>query len=515
MTDKPHSPRTPVLIGAGQKTYRKGTAPGSRRMLSEVVALAAADAGLAAGALAQTDTVGVVGFTVDSPGRLRQMPLPRLTNPPAALAEDIGAKPRVAVYTHMGGNSPQGLLNWASEKIARGEADLIVLAGAEFLGDLMKRVETGGDLSIYGGGPEGEPERWGDDREGCTPQEAAHGVSFPANIYPMFENALRAKLGRSLEAHQRAMGALFARFNAVASENPDAWFPTRRSAAEIATEGPDNRMVGFPYTKYLNAIIRVDQAAAVIVASSACADRLAVAADKRVYLHGCGDANEVWNPIERDDLAAAPAIGLAARKAFAMAGIGAGDVALFDIYSCFPSAVEIACREIGVAEDDPRPLTVTGGLPYFGGPGNNYVMHSIAAMMARLRAQPGAFGMVTANGWYLTKHAVGLYSTTPPAAPFEREDPKVYQREIDARARPEIAWEPSGRATIEAYTVVHGRDDVRMGIVYGRDAQNRRLIANTPEDKALLRDLQSREGVGRTGTVVAGDGGMKNVFTPD
>lgn len=515
MTDKPHSPRTPVLIGAGQKTYRKGSCPGPRAMLSEVVTLAAADAGMPLAVLAATDTIGVVGFTIDSPGRTRAMPVPRMANPPAALAEDIGASPRVALYTYMGGNTPQALVNWASERIARGEADLVVLAGAEFLGALMKGLETGQDITRFGGGPDGAPERFGEDREGCTPQEAAHGLTFPANIYPVFENALRAKLGRGLDEHQRAMGKLFARFNAVAAQNPHAWFPTARTAEEIATEGPDNRMVGFPYTKYLNAIIRVDQAAAVIVASTACADRLGVAADKRIYLHGCGDAHEVWNPIDREDLAAAPAIGVIARKALDMAGIGVGDVALFDIYSCFPSAVEIACREIGIAEDDPRPLTVTGGLPYFGGPGNNYVMHSIVTMMERLRAQPGTFGMVTANGWYLTKHALGIYSTTPPKGPFEREDPKSYQKAIDARARPEIAWEPWGRATIEAYTVVHGRDDVRMAIVYGRDAQNRRFVANTPEDKALLRDLQSREGVGRTGTVVAGDGGMKNVFRPD
>jgi acetyl-CoA C-acetyltransferase len=259
----------------------------------------------------------------------------------------------------------------------------------------------------------------------------------------------------------------------------------------------------------------VDQSAAAILASTAMADELGVAADRRVYLHGCGDANEVWNPVDRLDLAAAPAIGLAAGKAFAMAGRTIADVALMDIYSCFPSAVQIACRELGVAEDDPRPLTVTGGLPYFGGPGNNYVMHAIVTMMERLRAAPGAFGLVTANGWYLTKHAIGLYSTTPPDRPFEREDPKAYQTQIDALPRPEIVLEPSGRATIETYTVIHGRDKVRMGIVIGRDARGRRFVANTPDDERTLLDLQSREGVGRTGVVVSGDGGMKNVFTPD
>jgi len=514
MTGPVPSARTPVLIGGGQKTYRKSQTPGPRGMVLEAVTLAAMDAGIPMSALAATDHLAVVGFTVDAPGSAGRLPAPRMANPPAALAEDLGAMPKVALYTYMGGNTPQALVNWGCERIARGEADLIVLAGAEFLGSLMKRAGAGEDLSSFGGGPEGEPERFGDPRADCTPQERAHGLSFPANTYPLFENALRAKLGRSIEEHQRAMGELFVRFNAVAAQNPDAWFPKARTADEIAFESADNRMVGFPYTKYLNAIIQVDQSAAVILTSTAWADAAGVASEKRVYLHGCADATEVWNPIDRLDLAASPAIRLGARKALAMAGRSIADMALLDIYSCFPSAVEIGCAEIGIDVDDPRPLTVTGGPPYFGGPGNNYVMHSIVTMMRGLRAKPGAFGLVTANGWYLTKHAMGVYSTAAPAAPFEREDPKLYQREIDTQPRPEIVMEPSGPATIETYTVVHGRDGVRMGIVFGRDGAGRRFVANTPDDRETLLDLQSREGVGRPGVVHSIDGGMKNVFVP-
>lgn len=514
MTQPIPGPRTPVLIGGGQKTYRKAQTPGPRGMVLEAVALAAADAGIPLTTLSQADTIAVVGFTIDAAGNTRRLKVPRVADPPAALAEDLGASPRVALYTHMGGNTPQALVNLGCERIAKGEADLIVLAGAEFLGSLMKKMAAGEDLSLFGGGPDSAPERWGDPRDGCTPQEEAHGIAFPANTYPLFENALRAKLARSLDAHQMAMGRLFARFNDVASRNPDAWFPKARTAEEIALEGPDNRMVGFPYTKYLNAIIQVDQSAAVILASTAKADELGVAADKRVYLHGCSDATEVWNPIDRPDLAASPAIRLCGEKAFAMAGKSVADMALLDIYSCFPSAVEIACAELGIGADDPRALTVTGGLPYFGGPGNNYVMHSIATMAHELRRKPGKFGLVTANGWYLTKHAMGIYSTTPPSKPFEREDPKTYQKEIDALPRPQVVLEPSGAAKIETYTVVHGRDGPRMGIVIGRDSEGRRFVANTPADERTLLDLQSREGVGRPGTVQSGDKGMKNVFVP-
>ncbi len=500
-------PRTPVLIGVGQKTWRKEPAPFPRQMLSIAAGLAADDAGVK---LKDVDLLAVVGFTIDANER---NPAPRLKNPPATLASDLGLSPKRSVYTYMGGNTPQALVNWASEEIASGRHDMALLVGCEFLGSLRKKMAAGGDLSGFVG--EGDaPERWGDPRPGTTPQEMAHGINFPVNCYPLFENAVRHHRGRSIEAHNKKLGALFAPFTQVAAKNPHAWFPTARSADELVTEAPDNRMIGFPYPKYLNAIMAVDQAAAVILCSSAKADALGVPQDKRIYLHGCSDAAELWNPIDRTNYYTSPAIRTCADKAFAMAKKTPADMALMDLYSCFPVAVEMACQEIGIAEDDPRGLTVTGGLPYFGGPGNNYVMHSIAEMAQRLRATQGAFGLVTGNGWYLTKHAFGIYSTTPTEGAWRREDPKTYQKEIDALPHPEVVLEPNGEATIETYTIVHRNDRGPVGIVVGRDAQDRRFVSYTPEDDDMLAEMQKSEQIGRKGRVVSADGGMKNTFTP-
>jgi acetyl-CoA C-acetyltransferase len=508
-------PRTPVLIGAGQLSYRKGTAPGPLRMLQDASEGAVADAGLSRDVLKDIDFLAVVGFTIDAGGPSGQLPIPRLSDPAATLNQALGASPRRSIYTHMGGNTPQALVNYVSEEIAAGRHDFALLTGAEFLGTLLKRFKAGEDISHFGGGVEGAPERWGDPRPGESAQEAAHGCMFPANVYPMFENALRAHLGRGLAEHAMAMGRLFAPLSAVAARNRHAWFPTERTPEAIATEGPDNRMVGFPYTKYMNAVIQVDQAAAVILCSSEKADALGVAQDKRIYLHGCSDVTERWNLLDRVNYHSSPAMRLAAREALAMAGLGVDDIALFDLYSCFPIAVQLACHALGLSENDPRGLTVTGGLPYFGGAGNNYVMHSITEMAANLRERPKEFGLVTANGMHMSKQSFGIYSATPPKALFHRRPPSAYQGEIEALASPPIIVEPSGASTIEAYTVIHGRDTVRMAIVIGRDAEGRRFIANTPTDEALLLDLQAREGVGRTGRVTSAEGGMKNLFTPD
>jgi acetyl-CoA C-acetyltransferase len=181
--------------------------------------------------------------------------------------------------------------------------------------------------------------------------------------------------------------------------------------------------------------------------------------------------------------------------------------------------VEIAAEELGLDLDDPRGLTVTGGLPFMGGPGNNYAMHSVATTLGRLRAQKAqsgrdGFGLVTANGWYLTKQSVGIYSTAPLKGGFSREDPARLQTEIDALPHPEIIAAPEGPAIIETYTVCHEREGYRMGLVIGRDAQGRRFAAQTPSDPAILKDLESREGVGRRGTVGRSEDGRLNIFHP-
>jgi len=510
--------RTPVLIGAGQFTYRgdPGVSPSPTALLKIAAERAAQDAGIGAQGLAGIDALAVVGFTIDAPGSKRGM-IPHSTNPPANLSGRLGAAPRWSVYSEMGGNTPQYLINTLAERIARGETDLALAVGCEFLGSAMKRATRGLSFDDWKADePEDlpPPQRIGDPRPGNTPYEARHGLDRPINIYPLFENALRARDGRSIPDHQRRMGELFSRFSQVAAGNPEAWFPTARSAEELVTVTEKNRMIGFPYPKLLNAIMEVDQSAAVLIASEAKARELGVPESHWVYLHGCADASDLWYPLDRQDFHSSPAMELTGKRAFEMAGIGLSDISLIDLYSCFPVAVEVGAEALGLSLDDPRGLTVTGGLPYAGGPGNNYVMHSVAAMLHKLRERRGAYGLITGNGWYLTKQSTGIYSTKRPDRPFERQDPGVLQRQIDALPHPEIVERPSGAGVIETYTVVHKREGPFMAIVVGRDEAGRRFVANTPQDPALLAGMETAEQVGRRGTVRQSDDGL-NLFIPD
>jgi acetyl-CoA C-acetyltransferase len=277
------------------------------------------------------------------------------------------------------------------------------------------------------------------------------------------------------------------RFAGVAAGNPYAQLPVARTADEIITPEGDNRYIGYPYTKYLNANMFVDQAAALVLMSTAAADRLGVPVAKRVYLHGNADTHEKILVTERVSYWSSPAIRIGAAHALKQAGVTAGGLAHMDLYSCFSSAVEIAADEIGIAHDDPRGLTLTGGLPYFGGPGNNYSMHGIAEVAAKCRAHPGAAGLVFANGGYLTKHSFGVWSTVP--KPFERTDPATYQAQIDGMASPPLVEKPDGEGTIETFTVIHHKGVPAFGLLVGRTDDGARFLAQVHDQPGALIDV--------------------------
>lgn len=512
-------PRTPVLIGVGQFTQR--TAKDARLkasldpvgMLARAADLALADTGNASGILLALDTVAVVRFTADSPGEQGRLPKRMFRNPPLSLAQRVGAKPRRCLYTATGGNTPQWLVSRTAEEISNGDCEAALLVGAEYIATLLAAMKAGFDLGWNAhpdADPGSDPEEIGDMRIGTTAYERNYGLHFPVNAYPLFENAIRGARGRDPHSHLEAMGRLFSPFTEVAANNPHSWFPVFRTPEEIATPSEKNRYVGFPYTKYLNAVIEVDMAAGVVMTSVAKAQELGVDPAKWVFLHGCGDANDLWHISERVNYHSSPAIREIGRTALAMAGLKLSDLGFIDLYSCFPSAVEIACQELGLAENDSRGLTVTGGLPYFGGPGNNYVMHAITTMVEKVRSRPGSFGLCTGNGWYVTKHSAGIYSTTPVEGHWHRENPSVKQADIDAMERPAATEMPEGRASVETYTVVTDRKGRRFGIVVGRLEDGTRFLANTPDDNATLNRMMRDEILGRTGVVEGGE--PNNVF---
>jgi acetyl-CoA C-acetyltransferase len=479
----------PIIVGVAQLVNRSEGPEDAREPLDLMteVARAAAEDTRVRGLLEQADSVQVVN-TVSWAYR----------DAPGHLAEAVGAQPRERVYTAVGGNGPQWLVSRTADAIVRGDVRLAVIAGGDAMRSRARWREAAQQRWRRWSSPQ---QMLGDTRAGVNEVEVKHGAHIPARIYPLFETAIRAHRRRSIAEHQRHLGELCARLSQVAAENPYAWFPQARTAEEIITVTSENRMVCFPYPKFMNAIMEVDQAAAVIMTSVAAAQELGIPRNRWVYLWGCADAVDIWYFTERLNLYSSPALALAGRRALEMADLTIDDMSWFDLYSCFPCAVELACDALGIAEDDPRPLTVTGGLPYFGGPGNNYSMHAIASMVERLRREPQRKGLVSAMGWYVTKHSVGVYSGAPPEHAWRRCDSPEDQAELDSAPHPSLV-EAGGRGTVEGYSVGFDRSgEPEAAIVVGRLEEGSRFIANTAPDRDLLRWMTEEEMVGRQATL--------------
>ena len=224
---------------------------------------------------------------------------------------------------------------------------------------------------------------------------------------------------------------------------------------QIATVTPDNRIVGLPYRKLMNANNDVDMAAAIVMCSAERAQALGITRDRWVFPHAGTDCHEHPYVSNRWSLADTPAIRIGGRQALALAGVGIDDVAIVDLYSCFPSAVRLGAASLGL--DLTAQLTRTGGLSFAGGPWNNYAMHAIATIVGELRDRPTERALVWANGGYLTKHSFGIYAATPPPSGFRHDHP---QQEIDGLPVRPLADDDDVRAAaveIEAYTVMHDR----------------------------------------------------------
>ncbi len=476
----PLDPRTPVIVGVAQRTWRDGDAPDPIEMCADVVAAAAADAGPGDALLRRAACFAAV----DIASR-------RWADPAALVAARLGLAPAETLRTELGGDGPLLLLSDVATRIAAGDLDAGVICGAEALATLSRASREGREPTWTALDAGAAPTRvLGAARQPASDAELAAGLIAPILVYPLFEHALWARAGGTLEDHRERLGRLWSGFSQVAAANPHAWSPATRGAAEIAAPAPENRLVTQMYTKLLNSNIQTDQAAALIVCSAELARALGVPRDRWVFPHATAHACDHWFVSEREDLHSSPAIRFAGENVLAHTGAGIDDVAMLDLYSCFPSAVQIAAAELGIDPfADGRPLTVTGGLTFAGGPGNNYVTHAIAALAGRLREAPEDVGLLNAVGWYLTKHAVAAFGATPPARGFAAAN---VQARVDATPRRTVATQVSGPATGESASVVFDREGRPVvGAITALLDDGRRIVARSDVAATLAGALDA------------------------
>ncbi len=483
-------PRTPVVVGVGQFTERIDD-PGYRGMSSVELASAAASAALAdtgtdeSAVAAVIDTVvGIRQFEISSRG---PAPLGSSTNYPRSVCHRIGASPARAVLEPIGGQGPQHAVTEFAAAIAAGDADVVLVIGSEN-GSTLRYFAKRADKPDHSETVPGQLEDRGFGYEGLfTKYTVSHGMHGAPAQYGLLENARRGRVGQGVAEYRRAMAELFAPMSAVAARNPFATSRVERIVDEILTVDADNRMICDPYPRLLVARDQVNQGCAVLLMSVDRARKLGVPEGKWVYLRGHADM--VDQPfLDREDLSYNSASTLAVQEAIRVAGVGIDGISTFDLYSCFPVPVFNFCDGTGLATDDPRGVTLTGGLPYFGGPGNSYSLHGIAETVSRMRSSPGAFGLVTANGGIMNKYSVGIYSTEP--AEWAPDGSAELRAEVAARRPAPVTEQADGPAIVETYTVRYDWP-VRTGIVVGRlAADGNRFLAMTedPDLVGLLSD---------------------------
>jgi acetyl-CoA C-acetyltransferase len=413
------------------------------------------------------------------------------------MAERTGVVARTRL-TPTGGNIPQKLVHQTALRILSGDIDVVAVVGSEAMHAASLARKSGQRPQWTMQGDEvPRPELVEEDRIPFTTEEYTNGLTQPVDVYPLFENARRARLGWSLDEQRRRLGSLWHQFARVAEQNPYAWMTSAPSAETIAVPSSSNRMVAYPYTKLLVANLPVDMGAAYIMASYGTAVALGVPRDHMVFPQMGADATDHWFVSQRPQFDASPAMSAiwAQLRDF---GARTDELHHIDLYSCFPTVVQTACDVLGIdAWSTTRPPTLTGGLTFGGGPGNNYVTHSIAAMVDRLRSHPGETGLVTGLGWFSTKHAWGTYSTEP--APSDFQHASVQDR-VDALEQV-VVRQDDGPVTVETYTVVHDRsgEPIRL-VVAGRHDDGTRVWAKS-EDVATMMTAELTEIIGLTAHV--------------
>ncbi len=470
----------PCIIGVAQHTWHpaNGDSPEPLEQWALMAKAAAKDAGNEGliSAIDELDVIYSISWAYD--------------NAAQQLADKLGISSCKQKLSGLSGTSPQKFINEAAEQILRGETQLALVVGGEALATKKRAKKAERDL----GWTKTETKQRLPFDDMPHPSEIAHKFFQAYLTFSILDSARRKHHGLTLTENQQQEAEMMAQLSQIAAKNPDAWFPRGYSADDLLSTDKGNRPVVSPYTKLMMAFMDVDMAAAVIIASEEKADELGVPQDKRIYLHGWSYAREPIYMAERPELWHSPAIEFATKQATAMAGVKAADIKHLDVYSCFPASLNFTRDALGIT-DAAKPLTVTGGLPYFGGPGNNYTTHSIASLVKTLRNEPNEFGAITGVGMHLTNHVVGVYSAQRPADTLQAPDYSLAQQHMETFGKKTIDANADGEATIAAYSVLYNPEgDMAYAIC---DLENGHRCYAVCRDPALVAAMNTEEWIGR------------------
>jgi len=477
----------PVIVGAAQYVDRPGEDfgpdfDGPMDIAALACRMAVTDAGVAPQAI---DTIGVVRLFADAAPAWAS-PFGGSNNPPESIAQRLGAKPARRIYTDAGGTAPLTLMMELCQAIGRGEQEIALITGVEAIAN-QRRAQRAGLEADWREEHDAPLDNREYNKRMAAPQEIRSGMTLPAHYYGLIENLQAQNMGHDLAAHRQHMARMMAPFSEVAAANPNAQFPQRYTAAEIATVDRANYPIAAPFCKRVIAQDAVNQSAALVLTSVGKARELGVPQEQWIFLTAYAEGEDRYM-CEREDVSRSEAMQRVITHTLDMAHAEPADMDHIDIYSCFPCAVQAACDVMALPTDGSVPLTVTGGLPYFGGPGNNYSMHALVEMALRLRGS-NQRALVTANGGILSKHAAAVFSHRPAAnemIDWGRATLFTVQPD-ELPAVPMVDAADSG--TVLTWTVIEKRDKPSLGVVLAVTANGERFFASSSEPETTATML--------------------------
>ena len=474
-------PRTPVLVGIGiveQKIDDPAQAVEAIDLMIDAVRRAGADASITAH-LGELDRI------------LVPQGLWCYGDPGGMIAGAVGAGGARTVFAELG-VMQQTLIDDACRGIVDGDFDLAVVTGGEARYRSL-RAQIAGLEAAETANDDSADVVLEPDAELFHDVEVAALGHMPVGYYAIMESAFRAARGWTVAQHRDRLAALYARFSEIAADNPHAWKRDRISPETIRNASPANRMLAFPYTKLHNTSWNVDQAAALLFCSAEKAVALGVPRDQWIFPVVSAESNYMLSLAQRPLLDRLPGARIAGRQALQLAGLTVADLDFIELYSCFPIAVELYAAELGLPEG--VDLTVTGGMPFAGGPLNNYVLQSTCRMVELLRQSPGSHGLVSSVSGLMTKQSFAVWSAEPAAGGFRFED---VTEAVSAEFAPcEVVDNYRGDARVLGYTVLYRGDQRQRAVVVLALPGGAHTVAWS-EDPALMQAMEQAEFCGKT-----------------
>ena len=491
-TVRPLDDRAPVLVGIGTVEQRHDDPADATEPLDlmlEAIQRAGADSG-------RPELLARVDYVAVPRGRWRY------EDPGRYLADAIGSE-RADSILALVGVLQQSLIGEACQRIADGHADVAVVVGGE-AGYRRLRGRLLGVPTPETSAPGAPTAVHKAKAELQHPAEVACGLgAMPVGYYAIIESALMHRRGHSVPQHRNEIAKLYSRFSEIAAENPHAWRREALSVETLEEPTPQNPMLAFPYTKRHTTSWNVDQSAALLFCSARTAAELGVPPSQWIYPLASTESNYMSTLSEREDVSRSPGARIAGNRALERGGVAVDELDFVDLYSCFPAAVQIIAEELGM--DKRLDWTVTGGMPFAGGPFNSYVLQSTCRAIELMRGRPGSKALITSISGVMTKQGFGLWSTEPGPNPFAWEDTSAEVAGVARSVSVAMAGDMSG--VIVGHTVVHG-DHVRTGVVLIDTDHATRSIVSTTDD-AVIQRLESQDCCGRR--ALAMDGRLHSV----